>query len=439
MKSILFNLINGILLMMALPWIAYGALRYGKRKSGWMQKLFGAIQPRSDRLENRHCVWFHAVSVGEVNLLAPLLSRLRNDLPGWHFFISTTTDTGYELACKKYPQCQVFFCPLDFSWAIGTVLTRLNPALVVLAELELWPNLITSVKGRGIPLAVVNGRLSENSFAGYRRIGFLMRTLLSSLDLVAAQTEVYADRFRQLGAQPNRVHVTGSVKFDGVNMNRENEQTKSLSRLAGLHADQIVFVAGSTQPEEDVMAIDVWSQLVSTHKNLRLVLVPRHPHNVARAEEHLWRRGVWYDLRSQLTDGTAMAPVLIVDTVGELGGWWGRADVAYVGGSMGSRGGQNMIEPAAYGVPVSFGPNTKNFRDVTQMLLANGAAQVIHDAGALQEFVSQSISDSIHSATMGRRAQMLVEEQQGAADLTARLLRNLVTSHLDLRQSKMAA
>lgn len=425
MKSLLFNLIYALLLLVATPWLIWRAFRYGKNRRGWGQKLLGAIPRRVDAQENQNCIWLHAVSVGEVNLLATLLGRLQKELPGWRFAISTSTETGYDLACSKYADHQVFFCPTDFSWAINRVLDRLNPSLVILAELEVWPNMTRMIKRRGIPLAIVNGRLSESSFRGYRRIIWLMRRLLGRIDLIASQSKTYTQRFRELGADDRALATVGNVKFDGAQADRNNALTKSLRNVAGIGEGEPVFVAGSTQPEEDQIAINVWRELVQEFPDLRLILVPRHPQNVGLAEACLRQGANSYSLRSQLNSSSA-EPVIIVDVVGELGGWWGCADVAYVGGSMGSRGGQNMIEPSAYGIPVSFGPNTRNFKDVTELLLAAEAARVVANGDQLSQFVRRVLDESQWAAAMGARAQSVVAAQQGAADRTVELLLDLI-------------
>ena len=415
--------------MIAIPFLVYRALRYGKNRRGWVQKLFGIIPRRPDRKENQNCIWFHAVSVGEINLLGVVLERMQKQLPGWHFAISTTTETGYSLACKSYPNHQVFFCPIDFSWAVNQVLRRLNPGLVVLAELELWPNIVRQARKRAVPMAIINGRLGEKSYTGYQRIRFLMNRILSKIDLIAVQNEVYADRFKSLGARPEVVVQTGSVKFDGAVFDKSNELTRRLEKRAGLTDDDFVFVAGSTQPNEDRIAVDVWSRLVVKHPNLKLVLVPRHPRKAARVSEYLSQKQIAFSKRSDLKPGANFDPdanVLVIDVIGELSGWWGCADVAYVGGSIGNRGGQNMIEPAAFGLPVCFGPNTRNFKDVVGMLLAEDAARVVKNRKQLADFVEMAISNQVASQKMGAVARRVVLQQQGAADRTVEHILKLI-------------
>jgi len=430
----LLNIVYLAALVAASPWIVYARLRHGKYREGWPEKFWGRIARRDSR---GPCIWFHAVSVGEVNLLAPLIERWERLHPAWDCVISTTTQTGYALAVKRYAPRRVFYCPLDFTWAVKRVLRRIRPDVLVLTELELWPNLIELARERGIQVAVVNGRLSERSLRGYQRIGWLVRRVLGKLNLVAAQDESYAERFRKLGARPECVHVTGSVKFDGAQTDRNNPNTRRLAALAGIEPGDVVFVAGSTQSPEESLALSAFLNLAEKHPQLKLVVVPRHPERFKEVAQTIgqemtrrrmtWRRRSELDTQPGAESASATAPrVLLVDAVGELGAWWGTAQVAFVGGSLGKRGGQNMIEPAAYGVPTSFGPNTSNFRDVVQLLLARDAAVVVKNGEELQSFVERCLTDPTWSTELGTRAQSLVQEQLGASDRTVTLLQGLL-------------
>jgi 3-deoxy-D-manno-octulosonic-acid transferase len=444
------NLAYLLLLVAAAPWLLYQRLRHGKYREGWEAKFYGRVPERTG---NARCIWLHAVSVGEVNLLEPILGRWERLHPDWEIVISTTTQAGYHLACKRYAPRLVCYCPLDFTWAVRRAMRRLRPDLLVLAELELWPNLIAAARESGAKVAVINGRLSEKSFRGYQRIGWLAKRTLENIDLVAAQNEEYASRFRALGAPA--VQITGSIKFDGARTDRQNPETRRLAALAGIAEDDTVFLAGSTQAPEEQFALEVFQRLAKDHPRLRLILVPRHPERFDEVAELLDRRGVSWQRRSALESGP-LAPrvdipgsnqdrpsdanrplaervahnepahILLVDVVGELGYWWGTAQIAFVGGSLTSRGGQNMIEPAAYGAAVAFGPNTWNFRDVVALLLAREAAIVVRNQDELESFVRRCLADAEFAASLGREAQQLVIEQQGAADRTVQLLNGLV-------------
>jgi 3-deoxy-D-manno-octulosonic-acid transferase len=446
----LLDLVYLALAVAALPWLVYQRLRYGKYRQGWSAKLWGAVPLRASP---RPCLWLHAVSVGEVNLLAPLIQRWEARHPQWDVVVSTTTQAGYELACRKYAPRMVFYAPLDFSWAVRRAVRRIRPTLLVLAELELWPNLIAAAHRQGVGVAVVNGRLSPRSFRGYRRVRWLTRRMLRQLDLVAVQNREYADRFSALGADPQRLKITGSVKFDGARTDRTAPQVLRLAQLAGLRPDDIVWLAGSTQHPEEELVLDVYRRLAAEFPHLALILVPRHPQRFEEVARLLDRLGLPWQRRSALhepaagtsppqaapvtappagsaagpgaTRAAAMRPVLLVDVVGELGWWWGTAQIAFVGGSLTQRGGQNMIEPAAYGAAVAFGPNTWNFRDVVELLLQNEAAVVVRDAAALEAFVRRCLTESDYACRLGARARAVVLAQQGAADQTVALLESL--------------
>ena len=348
--------------------------------------------------------------------------------------ISTTTKTGMALAKKKYAGRIVFYCPLDFTWAVNTAMRRIRPDVLVLAELELWPNLVWAARRHGARTAVINGRLSQRSFAGYLRIRPLVSRMLRSLDCLAVQDETYAERFRNLGARPEAVQITGSMKYDGAQTDRDNPATRRLAALAGLAADDIVFLAGSTQEPEERVAVEVFQQLSRDWPLLHLIIVPRHPERFDSVARMLDASGVTWQRRTLLDSLTTndletskkTPRVLLVDVVGELGAWWGTAHVAFVGGSLGCRGGQNMIEPAAYGAAVSFGPNTRNFRDIVAALIERDAAVVVADGEQLLAFVRSSLANPAVAAARGQRAAGLVRQQLGATERTFQLLLPLV-------------
>jgi 3-deoxy-D-manno-octulosonic-acid transferase len=417
----LLNLCYALLLIVASPWLLVAAVRKGKYRTGWGEKLLGRV-PRRDT--STPCAWLHAVSLGEVSLIGPLVAEIHRRHPDWEIAISTTTLTGYELARSRYVAHKVFYCPLDFSWAVRRAVARLRPTVLILVELELWPNLIAAARSAGAKVAIVNGRLSDRSFRGYRRIRPLLRRLLEKLDLIAAQNAQYADRFLALGARDEVVYATGSLKFDGAQTQRNNPQTTRLAALAGFDARDVVFLAGSTQQPEEQLALETYRALAPAHPSLRLVIVPRHPDRFDEVARLLAASGLAWQRRSELDARGAdpRARVLLVDRVGELAAWWGTAAIAYVGGSMGSRQGQNMIEPAAYGAAVSFGPKTRNFRDVVTALVDAKAAVVVRDGAELVAFVRRSLEDREFAAALGAAAQRVVTSQLGATARTADLL-----------------
>jgi 3-deoxy-D-manno-octulosonic-acid transferase len=432
----LLNLAYLALLAAITPWLVLKSVTQGKYRQGWAEKLWGTVPVRRG---DRPCLWLHAVSVGEVLQLRPIVEGLMRQQPDLEFVISVTTSTGYGVACERYPQCRVVYYPLDFTWSVARALDRLRPTAIALVELELWPNFVFAAATRRIPVMLINGRITERSFRGYLRIRPLVQAMLVRLRRLLVQNEVYAARFSRLGAARNRITVTGSIKFDGVQTDRNNPRTCELRQLLGLDGADRVFIAGSTQAPEEQYAIDAWLAVRNDHPDLKLILVPRHKERfeeVARlvTENYklplLRRSQLLANADSDLAPPTQLrtphsalhTPVLLLDTLGELSACWGLADIAFVGGSLTQRGGQNMIEPAAYGAAVLFGPNTWNFKDVVELLLGQEAAVVVHNPSELIEELRQLLADPERGRRRGKRAQALVVNQRGATERTLDLI-----------------
>ncbi len=419
-----FNFAYLIAIAALSPSLLFAAIRKGKYREGFAQKLLGRVPPRQG---SGPCLWLHAVSVGEVNVLQPLLAELKSQQPELECVISTTTKTGYELARKKYADHCVFYCPLDFSWAVGEAMKRIRPDVLVLTELELWPNLIETARRHQAKVAVVNGRLSAKSARGYGLIQPLVRRMLRQIEVIGVQTPEYARRFADLGAQGSQVSVTGSLKFDGAETDRNNARTRQLRQLAGITPEDTVLLGGSTSDPEEQVVLQAFATLRERYPALRLILVPRHPERFEEIAKWIERTGIPWQRRSAIaTACDSPWRVLLVDVIGELGAWWGTADIGYVGGSMGKREGQNMIEPAAYGAAVCFGPRTRNFRDVVALLLESNAARVVRDEHELAEFVETCMQQPKQAFEMGQHAQALVRQQLGAAERTVAIILPLV-------------
>ncbi len=435
---LLLDAIYLLLILLLSPWLVYKSLTTGKYRRGLAAKLLGASPSLAGA--GGRVVWFHGVSVGEIHLLRPVLAAFRRRHPDVPCVISVTTDTGFEEARKSFPGLPVFWFPLDFSWSVRRVLRRLDPALLVLAEGELWPNLLLAARHRGVPAAVINARMSPRSLARYQRLSGLAGFLTRSLALVAAQTEEFAAAFRALGVEPSRVHVTGNVKFDGVSGDRGNARTADLRHLLGVRPGELIWIAGSTQAPEEEIALAAFRRLRTEFPGLRLFLVPRQKDRFDEVARQLERAGVPFTRRSTLTapvdpPGTK-SDVVLVDTIGELGALWGLADVAFVGGSLdGKRGGQNMIEPAAYGAAVVFGPHVWNFRDTAERLLQAGAARRVADAEALESTVRELLADPGARLREGEAARAFVTRQQGATDRTVALLGEFLAAGTHGRQA----
>lgn len=426
----LLNIVYLALIAVISPVLLYKRFVLGKYRHGWAHKLHGKVPRRNSE---RRCAWFHAVSVGEVLQLQRIIPQFRAERPEFDVVLTTTTATGYELATKRFDDCLVCYCPLDFSWAVSRALRRLRPEILVLVELELWPNMIRAAYSYGARLMLINGRVSSRSYRGYRRIRPLLKWLLRRFDLLAVQNETYAQRLIELGADPQRVHVTGSVKCDALVFDRANPKTIALRSALGLAADQRVFVAGSTQAPEEAIALRCYERLVRQFPDLRCILVPRHPERFGEIAQLVEHQGWQLIRRSQPAADEPLRnrhpdrhPIVLLDTMGELAACWGLADVAFVGGSLTTRGGQNMMEPAAYGAAVCFGPNTQNFRDVVDLLLQENAAVVVDDEQQLWHAVQRLLTDPQLARDMGGRAQQVLLAQQGATQRTLDLFEHVL-------------
>jgi 3-deoxy-D-manno-octulosonic-acid transferase len=421
----LLNVAYFALLAVLSPVLGWRIVVRGKYRTGWREKLLGQVKPRGG---DRPCLWFHAVSVGEVLQLEPVLKELRVRLPAVEFVISTTTPTGRSVAEAKFPRDRVCYFPLDFSWAVREAVARLRPTAIVLVELELWPNFVLHARRSGIPVALINGRLSERSLRGYRRLRPLVSRLLGSLQAIAVQNSTYAERFLELGASRQQLSITGSIKFDRVESDRRNPKTLELRAAFGIGDSEPVFVAGSTQESEEAAAIDAYLAVRARFPALRLILVPRHKERFDEVARLIESRGLPLCRRSSASNAVPRhdsRSVFLLDTLGELAACWGLADVAFVGGSLTNRGGQNMIEPAGYGAAVLFGPNTHNFRDVVERLLSADAARVVHNGAELTAAVADCLAHPERARAQGARAQELVLSQQGATQRTIEILVSL--------------
>jgi 3-deoxy-D-manno-octulosonic-acid transferase len=332
-----------------------------------------------------------------------------------------------------------FYAPLDFSWSTRRAVARARPTVLALVELELWPNLIRAAKRAGAKVAIINARLSSRSYRGYRSLRVPLQPTLGRIDVVAAQNTEYAARFVELGIPSHRVNVTGSVKYDGLESDRNNLKTRELRQLLGLAATDLVFVAGSTMEGEEAAVLTAYKAARRQHSSLRLILVPRHAERFESVAAWLELQGETVVRRSLVREPVARGArgspsVILIDSIGELAAIWGLADVAFVGGSLWpGRGGQNMMEPAAYGASIMFGPHIANFRDTVDQLLERNAARQVADADELTRGLLADLDDPEAAAARGAAGRDFVLAQNGAAGRTLAELDRLVESSLGKR------
>jgi len=363
-------------------------------------------------------VWVHAVSVGEVQASAALVTTLRERYPGIPVVVTTLTPTGATRAKTLFKDlAHVRYIPFDLPGSVRRFFNRVQPRAAVIFETELWPNLYHQCGRRRIPLVLASARISSRSVGRYRRLGSLFRDALARGVVVAAQGEGDADRFKSLGADPERTHVTGNIKFDFSVPHDIGERGR---RLREFYAPQRpMWVAGSTHAGEEEIILEAQRIVRGTHPRALLVLVPRHPPRFDEVAYALQRAGIRFVRRSQRLGEKAgaaagLAEVLLVDTLGELLEFYAAADVAFVGGSLVPIGGHNLLEPAALGLPILTGPHTANSADIAQLLIARGAADVVHNADELGDRVAMLLSDPDERDRIGALGRDSVDSNRGA-------------------------
>jgi 3-deoxy-D-manno-octulosonic-acid transferase len=376
----------------------------------------------SSTAAGRPVIWIHAVSVGEVLAVSRLVSELDAALPGHRVLISTTTRTGQALARDRFGEGRVFYCPLDLFWAVGAYLGALKPAMLVLAETEFWPNLLTGCFRRGIPVAVVNARISDRSWPRYWRLRTFWRPWLGQISLALAQTGTDAERLRALGC--GAATVGGNLKFD-VKATSEAEATRLLRELGGgLHW----VVAGSTLEGEEALLLEAWPEMLAAEPNLAMVVAPRHPERFGTVAGLLERSGIKWRRRSELSPEAARiasGEIVLLETIGELASVYSLAAVAFVGGSLVAAGGHNPLEPAQFGVPVVMGAHFANFRAIVEDLEAHEAIAIAGE-GELAVTVARLLRDSAMAQAMGERGRQVFAAQAGATARTVAALRAIL-------------
>ena len=415
-----------------LPVLCYQMLVQGKNRRGWRQR-FGhwpvrpGVRPR---------VWVHAVSLGEVNATPLLVKRLQRSLPRYDILVSTTTDTGYARACRLYGPDRVFRFPLDFSWVVNRVLRRVQPAMIVLVELEVWYNLVRTATRRGIPVAVVNGRLTKRSARRFTWLGRLVRPMFRDLAWVGAQDQPIADRFVRLGAAPDRVEVTGSVKWDTATVGDTIEGADALAVALGITPNASLWVCGSTGPGEESIILDAYARLLDSGASPTLVIVPRKPERFDEVAALIRSRGYTCLRRSEHRDddgpypeahsGDQPQPIILGDTMGDLRKFYSLAQAVFVGRSLVPLGGSDPMEAAALAKPIIVGPHTDNFAGPVAAFAAADAIRVADNAQTLAAAVTELIDQP--QSGLGDRARQIVINNQGATDRTIRRLLGLLNS-----------
>ena len=438
----LYSVLVLILAVLASPWFIYQALRYKKYVRSLGQRM--GYLPVSFNMDGDESIWVHAVSVGEVLTARPLISDLKRRYPNLRMFLSTTTMAGQQLARRNVQDVDaVFYFPFDFGFVVRRTLDLVRPKLFIMMETEIWPNLLRECRARGIKTAVVNGRLSARSFPRYRMIRPMMRRVLDHIDRFLVQSEESARRFIDLGADPARVVVTGSLKFDSLEVSStaqagapaarsvrggvEARARDRVLRYFRVPASRPVIVAGSTMKGEEMAVLRAFRRVRSTAPTTLLVLAPRNPERFAEAEQLARQEGWKVSKRSDLAiDAEPRVDVVVLDTIGELATIYQIATVVFVGGSLAATGGHNVLEPAVFGKPIVFGPHMENFLEIAEAFISNGAGVQLAGEEELEETFLSLMSDPVRRARLGAAARALVEANRGANEKSVAVLAQLL-------------
>jgi 3-deoxy-D-manno-octulosonic-acid transferase len=421
----LYSLLLAVAFVLAAPvylWRGRGTAEYLKSLRQRRGHLPGTLNP-----DRQPSIWVHAVSVGEVLAARPLVRVMKERAPLLRVFVSTTTLTGQDIAGKGARDADgVFFAPFDFPGSVRRALDSLNPSLLVLVETEIWPNLIHEAKRRGTRVAIVNGRLSERSHSGYRRIRPFLRRVLEEIDLFLMQSEAHAGRIRDLGAPTDRVHVTGNLKFDALETPRTPDELARLLTPA-TRAGRPLVVAGSTVEGEEELVLAAFREACARVPEAGLVLAPRHPERFTAAAALVTAAGFPVVRRTALAPGAlGNGQVVLLDTIGELAQVYPLASVVFVGGSLVPRGGHNVLEAAVAGKPVIVGPHMHNFQEIADEFRAEEAIVEAADAAALGRELVSLLTDEPRRRRLGERARGLLERNRGALARTGDALAGLL-------------
>ena len=400
------------------PYLIYQAVRYRKYVRSLPQRL--GYLPVSFNLDGDESIWIHAVSVGEVLTARALLPELRVRYPRLRIFLSTTTMTGQDIARNNLQYVDaVFYFPFDFGFIVRRTLQLVKPRLFIMMETEIWPNLLRACNRAGVKTMLVNGRISSRAYPRYRLARWFFRPVLAHVDRFCMQSEESARRIIDIGAEPNRVVVTGSLKFDsleipGTSSAAERGQNRVL-RYFRISADRPVVIAASTLKGEEEYVLEAFQRIRATMTTALLIIAPRKPERFEDVER-LARRSGWNvarrnDLR---VDHEPRYDVVVLDTMGELAQLYQVATAVFVGGSLVDAGGHNILEPAVFGKPIVFGPYMQNFAEIARAFLDNGAAIQVHSGRELEPVLLDLLGDPVKRARLGAAARALVEANRGA-------------------------
>jgi 3-deoxy-D-manno-octulosonic-acid transferase len=430
---LVYSLLTLFIFVVVSPYFVYQAIRY-KKYIGSLRERLGYL-PISFNLDAEESIWIHAVSVGEALTARALAADLKARYPRLRLFLSTTTIAGQQVARASLGPVvdAVFYFPFDWAFIVRRTLNLVKPRLFIMMETEIWPNLLRICRNRGVKTVVINGRISSRSYPRYRMIRPFFRRVLADVDRFCMQSDESARRLVDLGGDPARVTVTGSLKFDSLDGPApaathmvHGKPRERVLRFFRISANRTVIVAGSTMRGEEAAVLKAFARIKATRNHALAILAPRQPERFAEVERLARDAGFVTARRSELPiDAEPRADVIVLDSIGELAQLYQMATVVFVGGSLADHGGHNILEPAIFGKPVMFGPHMQNFKEIAEAFLANGAAIQVRSDRELDDAMLALVRDPVHRARLGAAARALVEANRGAKGKTLAVIAEL--------------
>ncbi len=432
----IYNILAVILVILALPVFAVrtfqekGFAERLKQSLGWLPAATIC------KLAGKDVIWLHAASVGEIVAASPIVKEIRHELPGIPVLVSVVTASGYDMAKRIIPEADgVIFMPLDLPWLSRSVITRIRPRVFLLVETELWPNFLKAARELNIPVMMVNGRISEKSLGRYSYFKGVLKEMLDTIVKFCMQSTIDAQYITKLGADPDRIVVTGNTKFDQSYTKLGADEKASLHQALHLRSPGRVLVAGSTHKGEEELLLTAFTRVIAEFSDTQLIIAPRDIQRAGEIAELAAKYNFTAARRTKLAGSATsdFSHVIIIDTIGELGKIYGVADIVYIGGSLIAHGGHNLLEPAAHGKPILTGPHMFNFKDTYALLSGRNACQTVRGSDSLAAALLTLLKNPAAARQMGDEALAIIKENQGAARKSAVYLKEVLQANGSLQ------
>jgi 3-deoxy-D-manno-octulosonic-acid transferase len=429
MVYILYDVLLAISGLFLIPYFYWRGFRKGRGRKGIRERFGFYPAAQLAKIRGRRTIWIHAVSVGETRAAIPLVRALRQEYPDACLLVTTVTETGQEVARKIKEADLCLYFPFDLSWVVRRALNYLKPAAILIVETEIWPNLVCLASNAGIPLLLVNGRLSDRSFPRYKAAKFFIQGILKKFSAFCMQTGLDGQRVQRIGAPREKVTVTGNLKFDSKIVEFSQEEIEQIRKELKVPVRTPVLVAGSTHEGEEEDLVRTYIRLLKDWPDLIFILVPRHPGRCGSVGEMIASHGVAYTLRTEIGSRKMLlsgGEILLVDTMGEMLQVYALADIVFVGGSLVPIGGHNILEGSMIKKPVVFGPFMNNFKEISKLLQVAEGGICIQDKEDLFHCLDKLLREQELRQTMGKNGFHLLEKNKGATEKTIGILKNLL-------------